>query len=265
MKKSALLSSLLLSLMLTACGGGGGGGGDWGNPDQNNNPGGGSPTTTNSTAQGFYSGTTSSGYELKTLVLENDHYWSLYGYTVNGLFDAYGVLQGSGTANNGSFTSTNLRNFDFNGVIAAYSLSASYQTGASLNGSITDGTGTITFASSVPLASTYNYNMAANLGNLAGAWPMTDLDGYGVTLNIAANGTFSGSSGGCNFSGTLAPRASGKNVFDLALVYGGAPCPAPNQAQTGIAVEYLVAGGRQLLMASVDSSRSRATGLVGVR
>lgn len=73
------------------------------------------------------------------------------------------------------------------------------------------------------------------------------------TLNIGPSGSFTGSTGGCSFSGTTTTRASGKNVFDIALTFGAAPCRQPNHAMSGIALSYPVAGGkRQLVIAGND-------------
>lgn len=263
MNKSALLSSLLLSSILVACGGGGGGG------DGNGTGGGDSYADRgpnySSDAQGLYLGTTESGYETKTLVLENDQYWSMYGYTMNGAFNALGLVQGNGTANNGSYSSTALRSYRFTGEPKSAAVTATYQSGVNFNGSITDNGDTTTFTSATPQISEYNYNSGANLSNLIGTWSMISLNGFPVDLSIASDGSFTGTSGSCNYSGKLTPRASGKNVLDLTQTLGY-QCDLSNQTVTGVAIEYLLPDGtRQLLMAGVDGGRTTASVLVGVR
>ena len=68
---------------LVACGGGGGGGGE---------------TVSAGTAEGFWSGTSSNGYNVGLVILENGEAWGLYstGNTVRGSF--YGNSTGKGTA-----------------------------------------------------------------------------------------------------------------------------------------------------------------------
>ena len=239
--------------LLAACGGGGG--------DAGSSPFGPKP-------EGAYAGTltgsASSAFQL--LVLENDEYWALYGRNVGNSFLVAGFIQGTGTANNGSFISTNARDF---GVVPAASgtVNASYVAGTSIQGTVTSGTGTVTLAGTAIAASTFDYNAAASLTAIAGNWNLTALDGSATPLTIAANGSFTGSSAGCSFSGTLAPRASGKNVFNLAVTFGAAPCVLPGQTATGIAISSLLAGTttRQLIAAGVNSNRSAGTALFGTR
>ncbi len=70
---------------------------------------------------------------------------------------------------------------------------------------------------------------------------MGDLLGETISLNVGNNGSFSAAgSTGCNFSGTLTPRASGKNVFDVALTFGGALEPR----RSAIAERYAGPKGR---------------------
>ncbi|HEU0189448.1 MAG TPA: hypothetical protein VFQ97_05570 [Gallionella sp.] len=85
-------------------------------------------------------------------------------------------------------------------------------------------------------------------------------------MTIATNGSFTGSSGGCLFSGTFTPRASGKNIFDFTTTFGAAPCTLPGQTATGIAINYLLANGtRQFVVAGVDTGRTVGTAVFGVR
>jgi hypothetical protein len=74
------------------------------------------------------------------------------------------------------------------------------------------------------------------------------------------------SSKGCAFSGTITPRASGKNVYDVSLKFGAAPCALANQTATGVAVTYLLTNGkRQLIALTVDSTRTYGVGAFGNR
>jgi hypothetical protein len=90
--------------------------------------------------------------------------------------------------------------------------------------------------------------------------------GASVTANIASTGAFTTSSSGCLSTGTLTPRASGKNVFDLSVTFGAAPCVLANQTASGIAVSYLLSNGtRQLILAGTNSSNTVGTAVFGTR
>lgn len=248
--------SILLSLLLVGCGGGGGG--DGGAP---------AGPVVASSAEGVYEGTISNGRIHNTIVLENDQFFTLYGVALPGGGTLVtGLIQGNGKSNNGSFSSTDLKDFA-SGTVVSGSLSASYTAKTSLNGSITEGSSTVTFTGTSPLKnSLYVYEAAANLANIVGAWSLLDQQGSSTALNILSSGAFTGTSSGCSFSGTLNPRASGKNIFDLALIFGAAPCPLVGQTANGIAVEYpLSNGSRQLFIAGTNAARTNATALLGVR
>lgn len=107
----------LLSFGLASCGGGSGGS----TPAQT--PG----------AEGFWTGTTSSGFSILGAVLENGECWVMY--YANGVL--YGVVQGTGTSNNGNFTSKNGLDFDLEGMVTPVTVSASYRERASLQGTVT--------------------------------------------------------------------------------------------------------------------------------
>ena len=238
--------------LLAACGGGGDAGSSVFGPKP----------------EGAYSGTltgsTSSAFQL--IVLENDEYWALYGSNSGSTFRVAGFVQGMGTANNGSFSSSNAKDF---GVVppASGTVSATYVAGTSIQGTVTSGGSTVTLAGTAIAASTFNYNAAASLASISGNWNLTALDGSAASLAIAGDGSFTGTSVGCSFTGTLAPRASGKNVFNFAVTFGAAPCALPGQTATGIAISHLLAGTttRQLIAAGVNSSRTVGTALFGTR
>lgn len=60
-----LIATSLISLVILGCGGGGGGGGS-------------STPTSSGTAEGLWSGTSSTGYGVAVLILENAETWGIY-------------------------------------------------------------------------------------------------------------------------------------------------------------------------------------------
>ena len=248
-------STVLLSILVTACGGGGSTGSN-------------TTQVPSLSAEGVYEGTISNGKIHNTLVLENDQFYTLYGTAISGGGIAVtGFLQGTGKSNNGSFSSSDLKDFFANGTVVSGSLNASYVAKTNLSGTATEGNTTVTFTGTSPLKnSLYVYDSAANPADINGAWSLTDLQGTPVALNITASGTLTGSSGGCSFNGTIKPRASGKNVFDVAIVFGASPCRLAGQSASGIALNYIIPNGkRQFILAGTDTLRTSGTGLLGTR
>jgi hypothetical protein len=262
---AGMCAGLLFSAVLGGCGGGG-------------DSGSGSTPAMPPTIHAVYEGTFSGGGTFdhlahQTFVLDNDQFYTFYGIPSNGLV-AIGFLQGDGTLSNGSFSSTNLKDFSVTGTVQSGSLSASYNPGVSLNGSITSGADTFTFTGAPLRSSLYNFNIAAKPENISGTWSLKDMHADDVTVNIAANGTLngtflSGPSIGCLFSGTMTPRASGKNVFDLALTFGPAPCALAAVQISGVALEYRLSGGsggkQQFIVAGTNTARTTGAAFLGTR
>lgn len=247
--------SALTLLALTALGGCGGGGGATV-----------AASTTVASPQGVYQGTFASSGTHNTLILENDQFYTLYGSTVAGMFTVEGFLQGNGHASGGAFTATDVKDATTAGQLLSGSLNAAYTANNSLSGTLTEGAQTVNFAGTAVVASVYDYNTAANLSDIAGVWSMTSLRGYGNSFNIAASGDFTATSGACAFSGSFKPRASGKNVFDVAMTFGPAPCVLAGQTLTGIGIDFMLNNGkRQLLIAGLDATRSNSAAFFGAR
>jgi hypothetical protein len=256
---AGMCAGLLFSAVLGGCGGGGG--------DSGSGSASVMPPTIHAVYDGTFSGGTFDGLAHQTFVLDNYQIYAFYGFPVNGLV-ATGFLQGDGTLSNGSFSSHNLKDFSVNGTVQSGTLSASYNQGVGLNGSITGPT-TSTFTG-VPLTSSlYNFNTAANPENISGIWTLTDMQGATVAMTITLSGTFSGSSAGCSFNGTMTPRASGKNVFDLALTFDVAPLCTLAVAGvqiSGVALEYRLSDGKQqFIVAGTDTARTIGAAFLGTR
>ena len=92
-------------------------------------------------------------------------------------------------------------------------------------------------------ASRYDYGRGATVSEIVGSWRRaspyaTVASPSDPALVISSSGTISGTdSTGCQVSGALAPRVSGKNVFDVTLVLSTG-CQSAGQ-YVGVAVRYL--------------------------
>lgn len=229
------------------------------------------PSPAVSALEGVYQGTIAEGSI--TVMLENGQYFAIYGETTSDRFYTYGLVEGSGTASNGSFSSTNSKDYykDLAGVDA--SLSATYSPDVNFNGTIAGGEASAAFTS-VPFAGTaYDFKTAANVADITGSWYMTSMRDESFTVNITPTGAITGTTAeplfrpvGCELTGTIAPRPSGKNVFNVSLNFGPAPCALPGQSFSGVGIAFVLPGGRpELLLSATNPTRTYAVGLAGAR
>ena len=260
LKNKATIPLAITTLaLLSACGGGSSGGND----------------ASVGKAEGVYQGTTTtrSGnqsvtFALNALVLEDDEAWVLYGTTnSSGDLTVYGFVQAPGSSGGGTYTSSAVRDFYYNGVVTTGSVSASYVPGQSFNGTLTYPSSFSTFTAMPLTSSTYSYGKPAVIADVAGSWTGNTLGSASTTtLTISNSGVLSGNSSGCLISGSVTPRASGKSVFDVALTFGPAPCALPGQSARGIALSYLLTSGkRQFILAGVTPSRNSGAAFLAIR
>jgi len=259
-KRAQSIGSKLLSLIavatLAACGGGGGG----------DDAAAAAPAAP--TAEGVYGGTLTGGSNnaFELLVLENGEFWALYGTGTAAGLSVEGFIQGNGASDNGTFSSPISKDFGFAPAKAA-TINATYNaTAKTISGSSITGLGNVSFSGGPLAGSTYDYNTPAALSTITGLWTMTDPEGETIALNVGTNGAFSGIGSGCTFTGSMVPRPSGKNVFNVTLTFGGAPCDLPGQSASGVAVTSPMSGGHaQLAVAVVDGSKQYGAVVFGTR
>lgn len=266
---------LALVLGLAGCGGGGGGGDAGGEPGGGAGPGSENPPPPAAKAEGAYA---TDGIWL--FVLENDELWGVYQIPdpARGNRGVHaGFVQGAGVSDDGSYGIADLHDFYFDplesgdppaGLLEA-SVSGSYEPGVSLNLEVTPEQGqAYTVSATAAAVDGYSYGQAARPEIVAGDW----LGFYGNgeeegPVNIALNGAITATtSRNCSYSGTITPRPSGKNVYDVRIVQGGAPCGLPGQTMTGIAVvNALAAQESQLVVMLIDATRSVGATFVGTK
>ncbi|MCX7172872.1 MAG: hypothetical protein NT159_02865 [Proteobacteria bacterium] len=216
--------------------------------------------------QGVFQGTTSNGKTVDALVLEDGSFWNIYGIPSGSALSVQGVATGSSTASNGVFT-ISFKDFYAPGTSPVIGNSSGTYSGSSLIGTVTENGVTGTFSSTAPVTTSYNYNTAANISSITGSWSGGLLDGETATVNILAAGTLTGTSSlGCSFTGTISPRPSGKNVFNISLTFAASPCALPNQTASGIAITYPLGDGRnQLIGGLVTSAQTAAVAFFAAR
>lgn len=211
-------------------------------------------------AQGMYAGKlTANGRLFNSLVLEDGQYWGFYGSTTSGALSPTGFVQGKGSSSAGAFGANDLKDFGPNPAVQG-NLSANYSPLASLNGTITVAANTLPFTGAGIAEATYRYNAPASLADIQGSQRMGGTLGHHI-MQVNADGTFSATTMRCSYSGKFSPRATGKNVFDVAWAFGAGTCPLQGQSATGVAFSYAAnAGGtRSLIVAATNASRTTGT------
>ena len=236
MFRLARYSALAAATLLTACGGG---------SSDNDSASSTAPPEVATSAEGFWTGKASTGYDISLAVLDNGETWGVY--TSNGVL--YGALHGSTTSSNGTLKGSG-QEFDLgSGTVASSNYSGTYTSKSKTDIRLSNGS---TFAGTYEAA----YDQPASLSALAGTYA-----GYGVStgspvqaiaITISTSGAISAPpSLGCSASGSVAPRASGKNIFDLRITFSGASCALGNGANVSGVAYY--EGGSLLAMGLLPS------------
>jgi hypothetical protein len=251
-KVTRSFSVFAAAVALASCGGGGG-----------SSSGVAPPPPDLGTAEGLWNGTTADGRSFSGLVLDDGTYWFLYSAAGNTAVFA-GAVQGTSTSSGGKFTSSNGLNFSFEGAgILSFTMSGTYTANAQLGGTLTYASGTNTFTSSYDT----DYDLLPSLATIAGNY-----SGQAVTVNsaveattvmVASGGAITGTSaGGCSFTGSAMPRASG-NVYDITVTFGGGVCDNGTGTVTGVA--YYVAAKNELIGTALNSARTNGFIFVGTK
>jgi len=240
----------VLSLaLLAACGGGGdgSGGGDSGSAGA---------------AAGLWNGSTTTGRAVTGIVLGDGTYYVFYSEA--GFPNTIaGAVQGSGSGGSSSFTSTNARDFNLEGLgVSSAGVTATATAKQSFNGNILYTGGTVT-----TFSSTYNvaYETKPTLAALAGTYTGSVALSAGTlaaVVTVAANGTLSSTASGCTIGGSATPRSDG-NAYDVTISFGPAPCFFANQSFNGLA--YLDAASKRLYAAAPNGTRSDGVLFVGTK
>ena len=211
-------------------------------------------------AEGRWTGTTSTGRTVAGLVLEDGSYWLFYS-AKNNLNILAGLIQGTGTSHAGSFGSSNTRDFNLEGAgIRAATMHGNYLPSKRFHGTIAYVSGdTESFTSAYDADS----DSASNLNLVAGTYAGLRADNQTITMIVDSTGTLSGhSSNGCSVTGTLSHRGKG-NVFYTSLTFEGGACRAGNETLTG--VTFFDAATNRLYIAVLNNARTTSYLFLGTK
>ena len=225
--------------------------------------------TSGNTAEGLWVGAINinTNRALRAAVLDDGTYYFFYSSVLGSPTQIAGVIQGTGTSNNGSFTSSNTKDFGIGVVVRDATISADYTARQFLNGTIPysgAGAGTATFTSSYNPA----YDTRPTVASLAGVYDGqlgssgSSGDVQTASMILQPDGTFTGKTdlSGCTFTGKATARTRG-NVFDQSITFGGTACSFAGSTLLGIM--YLDIPTGRLYTAALTSLRTDAVILFG--
>ncbi len=217
-------------------------------------------TTPPTTAEGFWSGTTSNGtYSVKTAlaILENGETWGIY---TSGNVLA-GAFYGNTSSTNTTLSASGL-DFNFSShKVYPLTFSGAYIAKTSLNATMSEGSKFIgTYGTS--------YDTPASLPILAGSF-----SGFGVTgatpaqtadVGISSLGAITSVGNNCSADGTVTPRASGKNVFDVSVKFTGTNCALGN-GTTATGNAYYDTEIRQIVVLALNPAKTDGFIYIGTK
>lgn len=212
--------------------------------------GGGTATPAAGTVEGYWTGT-SGPYEFGSVVLADGQTYVVY--TRGGVVE--GLMVGKTTADAVQFSASVV---DFNAPLRAITpgtLAGQYTPSATMTATAKLGSTLRSFSARFDAT----YNTAVDLAGLAGTWSGTGASKDGFTagsLQIGADGAFSGSTPLCGFVGSLAPYSTGKHPLKTTTTFSGARCPLAGKTVVGIAVVSEASGRRQLLTTGIAADQS---------
>jgi hypothetical protein len=241
------LTVFALGALIVGCGGGGGD----------------APAAVPSvvSASGLWKGATNTNRTITGLVLSDSTYYVLYSAVGNPNLIA-GVVQGTGSLNGSTFSSSNGRDFNIEGAgVLPVTVSATAATKQSLNGSVVYTGGTTTFSSSYSVDFEVTPTLAAVAGTFSGQVALSQ-GVQSASVTVSSGGQLTGTGSGCAFSGTVTPRTDG-NAYNFSVTFGASPCFFAGQTLTGIA--YYDATVKRLYAAAPNASRTDGVLYVGTK
>jgi hypothetical protein len=235
-------------------------------------------------AEGVWGGySDAAGIDMVAVILENGEFWSINSNAP--AQDVGGFIEGVITAGSISdFIVGDARGFSVGGTPQKQTINAALQTKVSIIGrAFVDETipqQRWDFGLTPIAEIQYRYDVAASTADVLGVWDGRfwdsewegaqlgpgpyDRAGLVVSVVVSSDGSFSGTVVACTFSGTVQPRASGKNIFDATITIGTASgsgvCPDAGMVASGIGLIYRLQDGRQRFVVAAKSA-DRLTGV----
>ena len=198
--------------------------------------------------EGLYQGTTSNGQNVFALILENGETWGFY---TDSAFALGGVIYGTVANSGGTLTGNGFDYYVPTRTLTPGSIIGTFVPRSSL---------TAVTASGTRFTGTYNayYDVPATAAAVAGTYTGSAVTGGTtsgvVTATITAAGAVTARGDFCSAAGSITPRSSGKNVYNVSLTFSGSGCALANTSTTGIA--YYDAAGQRVYSIALNVGRT---------
>ena len=208
------------------------------------------------TAEGFWNGNTSANSKIAGFILDTGVFYFLYTYP--GTNSVAGLIEGTGTSSNGTFTSSDARDVYISYGVFPARITGTYTPQATLNGTSVEGANATAFGTVYQPQYDQPFDLAATAGTFTGQAASSQGWQAGV-VTISDTGAVVGSVSGCTFTGSATPHGS-VNVADLSVTFQGGVCVFGTSTLIGIAY-YDAAKGT---IYAVAPNASRTDGFVFV-
>jgi hypothetical protein len=218
--------------------------------------GGGESSTPNADPQGYWVGNASTGYTVSAAILENGETWGVYtsGSTI------YGALYGMASIN-GNTVSVSGTDFNF--------LTNSSSQGTLSGPIVAKSTLSLNGTASVPLVYQAYYDTPATAAGITGTWSFTGRSGsYTLipgTITVDSSGRFTLNQTNCVTSGSIVPRPSGKNVYNLTLNAVGTSCAVGQSSMSGVAMLDTTVTPNKFLSLALTPSKNDGVIVIGTK
>ena len=228
-------------------------------------------TLPRASAEGIWDGYTSAGDRLVGVVLETGENWFL-GFNKSNYIQNF--WQGSGTSSAGKYSASNEQLFTMNDSVLSPSPAVPFAADYVASNTFAGLSFSYYFGGDTPFSTKYriDYDKPASQNAVSG--PLRGL-ARGVsnelafaTLNVGADGVFAGalSSDGCNFSGSITPRPSGKNIYSVTVKFESTNCAYPGVSYAGVGIPYTDLGGTSwIYLSATNSSRTKGLAMTLLR
>ena len=228
----------LASLTLVGCGGGGGG-------------------ADNADPQGYWTGQASTGTTVSAVILENGETWGIYtsSSTING------ALYGNTSTNGNNVTITGT---DFNFLTNQASTGKLTGTIAAKSTLSLSGSGT-----TVQLTYRSTYDTPATSTAVAGTWSFIGRSGSYLlepgVITVDSTGKFTLNQINCITTGSIVPRSTGKNIYNVTLESSGGGCAVGQSSMSGVAVLDATITPNRFLSLALTSSKNDGIIVIGTK
>ncbi len=201
---------------------------------------------------------------LQLLARDDDSLWMFYTRTFADVLILEGFIECPVGYGAGTLQSSNLA--DPNNGIGPGTLAGTFAADGSIAARGIDPVRVIDFAAAKAPTAAWSAATEASLADVAGAWAVTGINGVPATLEVSATGAMTGVLGGASITGTLAPRASGGNVFDVQVTLADSLSQLNGVTFAGVAYRSVLPDGRsQFIWAGTSADRRYFDGMLGVR